>query len=63
MNQMTERADRERRLGLSPRFGRAVQALIPDRGWQALAAFRIGYPTGADGRRMSPRRPAKDVVA
>jgi hypothetical protein len=63
MNQMTERADRERQLGLNARFAPAVQALVPDRGWQPLVAFRIGYPTGDNGRRRSPRRPAKDVVA
>jgi hypothetical protein len=62
MNQMTERADRERQLRLRPRFGPEVQALIPDGGWQPLVAFRIGYPKGDDGRRKSPRRPANDVV-
>jgi hypothetical protein len=63
MNQITERADRERQLGLSPQFGDAAQALIPDQGLQPLVAFRIGYPKGDDGRRKSPRRPAKQVIA
>ncbi len=63
MNQMTERADRERQLRLSPRFGRAVQALIPDDGGEPLVAFRVGYAKGQDGRRKSPRRSAKDVLA
>ncbi len=63
MNQITERAERERQLGLPPRFGRAVLSLIPDVGWQPLVAFRPGYARGGDGRRMSPRRPATDVVA
>ncbi|MDQ5832725.1 MAG: hypothetical protein M3550_06675 [Actinomycetota bacterium] len=63
MNQMTERADRERQLRLPPRFGRAVQALIPDGGGQPLVAFRVGYAKGKDGRRKSPRRPAMSVVA
>jgi hypothetical protein len=63
MNQMTERADRERQLRVPPRFAPEVQGLIPDGGWQPLVAFRVGYPKGDDGRRKSPRRPAKDVVA
>lgn len=63
MNQMTERADRERQLRLRPRFGPAVQALIPDGERQPLVAFRVGYAKGNDGRRKSPRRPAQDVVA
>lgn len=63
MNQMTERVDRERQLGLAPRFGPPVQALIPDAGWQPLVTFRIGHPNGTDGRRESPRRPRSDVVA
>jgi hypothetical protein len=63
MNQMTERADRERELRLPPRFGREVQALIPDGGGQPLVAFRVGYAKGNDGRRKSPRRPAEEVVA
>jgi len=62
MNQLTERADRERQLRLRPRFGREVQALIPDGAWQPLVAFRVGYAKGDDGRRKSPRRPADDVV-
>jgi hypothetical protein len=63
MNQITERADRERQLGSRPQFGDAAQALVPDQGWQPLVAFRIGYPKGDDGRRKSPRRPAKQVIA
>ncbi len=63
MNQMTERVDRERQLGLPPGFGRAVADLIPDRGWQPLVSFRVGYPAGSDGRRRSPRRPAATVTA
>lgn len=62
MNQLTERADRERELGLSPRFGREVEALIPA-GGEALVAFRVGYAEGEDGRRQSPRRPVGEVVA
>lgn len=63
MNPITERADRERQLGLEPVFGDLAQALVPDEGWEPLVAFRAGYPKGEDGRRRSPRRPAGDVVA
>jgi nitroreductase len=59
MNQLTERADREMQLGLEPRFGDAVASLVPS-GWQALATFRIGYPTRAP--RPSPRRPVEAVI-
>ncbi|HST43153.1 MAG TPA: hypothetical protein VLK58_26745 [Conexibacter sp.] len=62
MNQITERADRERQLGLSRRFGDAIQALVPA-GSQPLVAFRIGHPRSDDGRRLSPRRPAREVIA
>jgi hypothetical protein len=63
MNQMTERADRERQLGLEPTFTRAAQALIPDAGWQPLVSFRVGYAQTDAGRRKSPRRPAGKVIA
>lgn len=63
MNQMTERADRERQLNLTPRFGPAVADLITARGWQPLVTFRVGFPKGDDGRRQSPRRPARTVIA
>jgi hypothetical protein len=62
MNQITERVDRERQLGLAPRFGDASRGLIPDAGFQQLVAFRIGYPSGTDWRRPSPRRPAAAVI-
>lgn len=63
MNQMTERADRERQLGLPPHFGPAVQALVPGDGGQPLVTFRVGHPSGGDGRRPSPRRPATAVIS
>jgi hypothetical protein len=59
MNQLTERADREAQLGLDPRFGDAVADLLPS-GWQALATFRLGYPTHSP--RKSPRRPVGAVI-
>ena len=67
MNQMTERADRERQLGLpatrGARFRAPVQALISDPGLEPLVTFGVGYAKGDDGRRLSPRRPAEDVTA
>ena len=63
MNQMTERADRERELGLPATFGSQVQGLIPDAGWEPLVTFRIGYAESDDGQRLSPRRRRQDVVA
>ena len=59
MNQLTERGDRELQLGLPPRFGSAVADLMPS-GWEALATFRIGYPTHA--ARKSPRRAVEAVM-
>ena len=53
MNQMTERADRERQLGLPGRFGPAVEALLPGGDEEALVAFRVGYASGAMELRRS----------
>lgn len=61
MNQLTERVDRERQLGLEPEFTTAAQRLTPA-GWDLLATFRLGYPRTRAGRRESPRRPAAEVV-
>jgi hypothetical protein len=59
MNQLTERADRERELTIHPQFGDALQQLLPD-GWQALSLFRIGYPTHTPNK--SPRRALEAVI-
>jgi hypothetical protein len=59
MNQVTERADREAELGLVPRFGGALDQLLPS-GWQPLASFRVGHPTREP--RRSPRRPVEAVL-
>ncbi len=45
LNQMTERADRERQLGIEPVFGKAIAALIDDENWTGIMPFRMGYPT------------------
>jgi nitroreductase len=60
MNQLTERADREQQLALTPRFGDALRDLVPS-GWQALATFRVGHPTRIPD--PSPRRPVAAVLA
>lgn len=59
MNQLTERADRERELGIAPQFGDALEELLPD-GWQALSLFRTGYPTHTPNK--SPRRAVEAVI-
>jgi hypothetical protein len=60
MNQITERADRERQLGTAPTFETVARELIGDRRWEWLSAFRIGYPAH-DGRH-GPRRPVEEVT-
>jgi hypothetical protein len=59
MNQLTERADRERELRITPMYGDALQQLLPN-GWQALSLFRIGYPTHAPNK--APRRAVEAVI-
>ena len=59
LNQMLERADRERATGQRPDFGTAVAALLPERGWAPVMPFRIGYPTIRP--LPSPRRTADEV--
>jgi hypothetical protein len=61
LNQMPERADRERSLGIEPRFGNALKELAGDPGWEVLMPFRLGYPTVA--ALASPRRSVAEVVA
>jgi hypothetical protein len=60
LNQLTERRDREEQIGLEPRFGAALGALVADPAWQAVFPFRAGYPT-VEGR-PSPRRALADVI-
>jgi hypothetical protein len=59
MNQLTERADREREVGITSHVGDALQQLLPD-GWQALSLFRVGYPTHVPNK--SPRRAVEAVI-
>ena len=60
MNQIHERVDRERQLGLDPVFGNAQRQLFPDPAWQPLFTFRFGYPT--ESAPPSPRRPVSDTL-
>lgn len=60
LNQMCERADRERQLGIEPEFGDAVQALLNTDDWQGIMPFRVGYPTRV--ARLSPRRSLDKVL-
>ena len=60
LNQMAERADRERQLGLEPTFGKALADLAGSGRWQALMPFRIGYPLRE--ALPSPRRALQDVI-
>jgi hypothetical protein len=60
LNQMPERADRERNLGIEPRFGNALKELAGDPGWEVLMPFRLGYPTVP--ALASPRRSVDEVL-
>lgn len=61
LNTITERIDRERFLGVTPRFQEAAQALLAEPGWEPLMSFRIGHPTVQPP--PSPRRPADSVIS
>jgi len=60
INQTVERRDRELQIGIAPEIGRALDAFMPEAGWQAALPFRLGYPEKK--ALESPRRPAEDVV-
>ena len=60
LNQITERIDREKQLGLNPRFTQAAADLMPEPGWKPLMSFRAGYPTVNPS--PSPRRGAEAVL-
>lgn len=60
LNQMCERVDRERQLGIEAVFGRAVPELIGDDQWQTIMPFRLGYPTTE--ALLSPRRGLDKVI-
>jgi hypothetical protein len=60
LNQLAERADRERQLSLKPTYTAALADLVGGSGVEALMPFRIGYPVHDGG--LSPRRDVKDVL-
>jgi hypothetical protein len=60
LNQITERIDREKLLGVAPRFTDSAASFLPEAGWQPLMTFRIGYPTVTAP--PSPRRRADSVL-
>lgn len=59
LNQMCERADRERQLGIKPASGKALRALTSGDDWQGIMPFRLGYPTRAG--LPSPRRSLDEI--
>ncbi len=61
LNQMPERADRERQLGLEPRFTQALAEIVNDADFGALMSFRFGYPTDPPSA-PAPRRSVESVV-
>jgi hypothetical protein len=60
LSQLTERADRELQLGLTPQFGDSLRGFVGDSARQALFSFRLGYPTVEGG--LSPRRALEEVL-
>lgn len=60
LNQMSERAERERQLGIRPNFGAALAELTGTPSLQALMLFRVGYPLSNAG--VSPRRDVNSVL-
>lgn len=60
LNQLPERADRERQQGIPPQFGDALQSMLGDPSWQALMPFRVGYPKSQP--LPSPRRDVSSVL-
>lgn len=60
LNQMCERADRERQRGIDPVFGRALRDLTDSEDWQGIMPFRLGYPTRP--ALPSPRRSVHEVL-
>jgi len=60
LNQLAERADREKSLGIEPRFQRVLDGLVGDAAWHALMPFRLGHPTVT--ALASPRRAMEEVL-
>jgi hypothetical protein len=60
LNQIVERAERERLTTGPAEMSRGVTALIDDPAWQMVMPFRIGYPTAPAP--ASPRRALAEVL-
>lgn len=61
LNQVVERAERERSTTGAGSISLALSALVGDAAWAPVIPFRIGYPTVP--ATASPRRDVRDVVA
>jgi len=62
LNQLPERADRDRVLGREPRAAAAMADLIDDPGWHGVFGFRLGYPAAPALALASPRRGVSAVM-
>jgi hypothetical protein len=60
LNQIVERAERERATTGAGSITRGLAGLLGDPAWQPVMPFRIGYPTGPAP--ASPRRDVRDVL-
>ena len=60
MNQFVQVIDRDRQLQREPAFGTGLAEVLGDDRWQAMLAFRVGYPAVAAV--PSPRRGIEDLV-
>lgn len=62
LDQIPQRADREKQLNLPPHFAPALQELVADPQWKGVLSFRAGYPT-KPGPAPSPRHLVESVLA
>jgi hypothetical protein len=60
MNQLPERVDRERQLGLPATTAKVLASLTGDPGWRPTFAFRFGFPVRRAS--ASPRRDLQSVI-
>ncbi|HKN00713.1 MAG TPA: hypothetical protein VJX23_09380 [Candidatus Binataceae bacterium] len=60
LNQLPERVDRERQLGLPASTEKTLATLSGDPGWRPTFAFRLGFPIRAAS--ASPRRDPRSVI-
>jgi hypothetical protein len=60
LNQLPERVDREKQLGLAATTQKVLASLTGDAGWRPTFAFRLGFPVRAAS--ASPRRDPRSVI-